>query len=86
MGLHTIFPKPTKVTMNNNSPVRLEEDFETYDAEGNKYGLAGGTVISLCRWGKSENKPFCDGGHRAAGIESQRGAGIAGAETEDLNR
>jgi CDGSH-type Zn-finger protein len=25
--------------------------------------LAGRTVISLCRCGMAENKPFCDGAH-----------------------
>ena len=60
----------TKVTVNNNGPIRIEGDFEIYDAEGNKYGLAGRTVISLCRCGKSENKPFCDGKHGVTGFES----------------
>ena len=62
---------PVKVTVNNNGPLRLEGDFEICDAQGNKYGLAGRTVISLCRCGKSENKPFCDGHHRSTGFESQ---------------
>jgi CDGSH-type Zn-finger protein len=60
----------TKVTVNNNGPIRIEGDFEIYDAAGNKYGLAGRTVISLCRCGKSENKPFCDGKHGVTGFES----------------
>ena len=52
-----------KVTVNNNGPLRLEGDFEIHDAQGGAYGLAGRTVISLCRCGHSENKPFCDGTH-----------------------
>ena len=60
----------TKVTVINNGPIRLEGEFEIYDAAGNQFGLAGRTVISLCRCGKSENKPFCDGKHGVSGFES----------------
>jgi CDGSH-type Zn-finger protein len=62
---------PTKVTVFNNGPVRMEGDFEIYDAEGGRYDLAGRTIISLCRCGKSGNKPFCDGQHGVTGFESQ---------------
>jgi CDGSH-type Zn-finger protein len=60
----------TKVTVLNNGPIRLEGDFEIFDAAGNPYGLAGRTKISLCRCGKSGNKPFCDGQHGVTGFES----------------
>jgi CDGSH-type Zn-finger protein len=61
----------TKVTVNNNGPLRLEGDFSICDASGAEFGLAGRTVISLCRCGHSQNKPFCDGSHRGAGFDSQ---------------
>jgi CDGSH-type Zn-finger protein len=61
---------PTKITVNNNGPLRLEGDFEICDANGGKYDLAGRTVVSLCRCGNSENKPFCDGKHGATGFAS----------------
>ncbi len=67
----TIGAMPTKVTVINNGPIRLEGDFEIFDVAGNRFGLAGRTVISLCRCGKSENKPFCDGKHGVTGFESQ---------------
>jgi CDGSH-type Zn-finger protein len=60
----------TKVTVINNGPIRLEGDFEIYDGTGNRYGLGGRTAISLCRCGKSDNKPFCDGHHGVTGFES----------------
>lgn len=61
---------PTKVTVVNNGPIRIEGEFEIVDAVGNQFGLAGRTVISLCRCGKSANKPFCDGQHGVTGFES----------------
>jgi CDGSH-type Zn-finger protein len=60
----------TKVTVFNNGPIRMEGDFEIFDQEGQKFGLAGRTVISLCRCGHSENKPFCDGAHKRQGFAS----------------
>ena len=59
-----------KVTVNNNGPLRLEGDFTICDLAGKEYGLAGRTVISLCRCGHSENKPFCDGSHNRQGFQS----------------
>ncbi len=61
----------TKITVNNNGPLRIEGDFEIYDSSGAKYDLSGRTIISLCRCGQSNNKPFCDGSHARCGFESQ---------------
>ena len=61
----------TKVLTLNNGPLRLEGEFAICDAAGKEYGLAGRTVISLCRCGHSENKPFCDGAHARLGFQSQ---------------
>jgi len=60
----------TKVTIRNSGPILIEGDFEIQDANGAPYGLAGRTVIGLCRCGLSENKPFCDGHHKAQGFDS----------------
>jgi len=54
----------TKLTVNNNGSLKVEGEFEIVDAQGNSYGLAGRTVISICRSGMSKNKPFCDGSHK----------------------
>ncbi len=59
-----------QVKVNNNGPLRLEGDMTIVDAEGKVFGLAGRTVISLCRCGASENKPFCDGSHARVGFQS----------------
>jgi len=53
----------TKITVVNNGSLRIEGDFEIVDQDGNPFGLAGRTKLSLCRCGQSSNKPFCDGTH-----------------------
>jgi CDGSH-type Zn-finger protein len=64
-----------KVTVRNNGPLRLEGDITVCDQEGKAWGLAGRTVVSLCRCGHSENKPFCDGSHGRVGFASECQAG-----------
>lgn len=54
----------TKITVNSNGSLRIEGDFEIVDKEGNVYGLGGRALVSLCRCGRSQNKPFCDGSHK----------------------
>ncbi|MGH9795586.1 MAG: CDGSH iron-sulfur domain-containing protein [Candidatus Acidiferrales bacterium] len=61
----------TKVTVNSNGSIRIEGDFEILDPQGQPFGLAGRTVISLCRCGHSANKPFCDGSHKTVGFQDQ---------------
>lgn len=58
----------TKITVNSNGSIRVEGDFEVLDPEGRAFGLAGRTIISLCRCGHSANKPFCDGSHKTSGF------------------
>ena len=62
---------PTKITVQNNGSIRVEGDFEILDPSGAAFGLAGRTVISLCRCGQSANKPFCDGSHNRTGFNDQ---------------
>jgi len=62
---------PAKITVRTNGPLRVEGDFEIVDMEGKPYGLAGRTMVSLCRCGRSSNKPFCDGSHRTVGFQDQ---------------
>jgi CDGSH-type Zn-finger protein len=59
-----------KVTVRNNGPYRLEGDITIVDEQGRPFGLAGRTLVSLCRCGHSANKPFCDGTHGKVGFES----------------
>ncbi|MCC8360202.1 CDGSH iron-sulfur domain-containing protein [Salinimicrobium sediminilitoris] len=54
----------TKITVNNNGSLIIDGDFQIVDKNGNTYDLGGRDKVSLCRCGKSANKPFCDGSHR----------------------
>ncbi len=54
----------TKITVNSNGSLRIEGDFEIVDKDGNPYGLQGRTAVTLCRCGRSNNKPFCDASHK----------------------
>ena len=59
------------ITCSNNGPLRVMGDnIVIKDAAGNTFGLAGRKLISLCRCGHSENKPFCDGSHARTGFQS----------------
>ena len=61
----------SKITVRNNGPLRIEGEFSICDQDGSTFGLAGRTMISLCRCGHSENKPFCDGSHNRQGFKSE---------------
>ena len=61
----------SEITVSNNGPLRIKGSFTIQDSEGNTYDLAGRDVLSLCRCGNSENKPFCDGSHNRAGFRHQ---------------
>jgi CDGSH-type Zn-finger protein len=59
-----------RITVSKNGPLRVEgEDLQLLDPAGNRYGLGGRSLISLCRCGASNNKPFCDGSHNHHGFQ-----------------
>jgi CDGSH-type Zn-finger protein len=60
-----------RVVVRRNGPLRLEgTEIEIVDETGKAFGLAGRSVVSLCRCGQSQNKPFCDGSHVKVGFAS----------------
>jgi CDGSH-type Zn-finger protein len=64
---------PTKITVRNDGPLRVEGEVELVDMEGNSYGLGGREAIALCRCGHSASKPFCEPGtfhHRHPSLEA----------------
>ncbi|MFS0822851.1 CDGSH iron-sulfur domain-containing protein [Bacillus timonensis] len=54
----------SKVTIkvNDNGSLRITGDVDLIDAEGNTFPTK--QTFSLCRCGRSNNKPFCDGSHK----------------------
>jgi CDGSH-type Zn-finger protein len=54
----------TKIIVKSNGSLKIEGDFEIVDINGTSYGLGGREIISICRCGLSQNKPFCDGSHK----------------------
>lgn len=54
----------TRITVLNNGSLKIAGDFEIADKDGNLYNLQGREIVSLCRCGMSQNKPFCDGSHK----------------------
>lgn len=60
----------TKITVKDHGPLRIEGELTLCAMDGTSFGLGGRTVVSLCRCGHSENKPFCDGAHARKGFQS----------------
>ncbi|WP_085521887.1 CDGSH iron-sulfur domain-containing protein [Tuberibacillus sp. Marseille-P3662] len=58
--------KPT-IKPRDNGPLVVSGDVTLVDAEGNEFETK--KTYSLCRCGRSDNKPFCDGSHKE-GFES----------------
>lgn len=56
------------IKVNDNGSLRVTGPVELLDAEGRAFKH--NASFSLCRCGRSENKPFCDGTHRSIGFES----------------
>ncbi len=54
----------TKLTIFDNGSVKVEGEFDIQDQSGKSYSLEGKKNVFLCRCGRSEKKPFCDGSHK----------------------
>ncbi len=50
------------IKLMDNGPYVVSGDVKVVDAEGNIFETK--KVVSLCRCGLSDKKPFCDGSHR----------------------
>ncbi len=49
-----------------NGPLKLKGNLELVSGTGRTFDKV--TQAFLCRCGQSQNKPFCDGSHKAAGF------------------
>jgi CDGSH-type Zn-finger protein len=54
----------TIITVKSNGSLKIQGDFEIVDITGTPYDLGGREIISICRCGLSQSKPFCDGSHK----------------------
>ena len=61
----------TSIKILDNGPIVVTGSYEVQDASGASFQVEAGKSVALCRCGHSANKPFCDGGHRKSGFESQ---------------
>ncbi len=59
------------ITVRPNGSLKVEGPIRILDGAGHEVPLPPDKpVISLCRCGHSQNKPFCDGSHRAANFQA----------------
>ncbi|MDO8185984.1 CDGSH iron-sulfur domain-containing protein [Conexibacter sp. JD483] len=66
-------PRRARLTPYRDGPYLLRGDFELTDQDGTPIA-AGRRTVALCRCGKSQIRPFCDGTHKLIGF---RAAGAA---------
>lgn len=59
-----------KVSLRDNGPLIIRGPVELLDASGERFEVAEGEALFLCRCGESGRKPFCDGTHKRRGFES----------------
>lgn len=57
-----------RVTALKDGPLMVAGECKVYDSTGTEVADQNGSAILLCRCGKSENKPFCDGSHVRLGF------------------
>lgn len=61
---------PTTITPYRNGPYLIRGSFKICDQDGNEIESRR-PVIALCRCGKSQIRPFCDGTHKTIGFRSE---------------
>ena len=60
--------EPIVIRCRENGPLVVHGPCRIVDHQGNEITLpAGKENVALCRCGRSQNKPFCDGSHRQGG-------------------
>lgn len=72
-----------KITPYRDGPYLVRGPFSLIDQDGNEIEVKR-RVVALCRCGRSQIRPFCDGTHKAIGFQAPSGApGPAGADLRD---
>jgi CDGSH-type Zn-finger protein len=70
---------PVKIVPYRNGPYLVRGPFLMVDQEGNEIEIKR-RVVALCRCGRSQIRPFCDGTHKAIRFRAESGVPTAGAE------
>ena len=58
----------TTIQVLENGPLKVEGPVRAIDMDGGDYAVEGD--VYLCRCGRSQNKPFCDGTHARVGFRA----------------
>ncbi len=66
-------PATTTITPYRDGPYLVTGTFELRDQDGNQIEVARKT-IALCRCGRSQLRPFCDGTHKTVGFRAASAA------------
>jgi CDGSH-type Zn-finger protein len=72
----------TKITPYRNGPYLVRGPFAIVDQDGNEIEIKR-RVVALCRCGRSQIRPFCDGTHKAIGFRA--GSGTSAIEAPAPN-
>lgn len=77
---------PVRITPYRDGPYLVRGPFAIVDQDGEEIEVKR-EVVALCRCGRSQIRPFCDGTHKAIGFRADSGpttrvdgAGVAGAQ------
>jgi CDGSH-type Zn-finger protein len=63
---------PTKITPYRNGPYLVRGPFVMVDQKGDEIEVKR-RVVALCRCGRSQIRPFCDGTHKTIGFRADSG-------------
>ncbi len=66
-------PRPVRITPYRDGPYLVRGPLELVDQDGNTIRTRSGTV-ALCRCGRSQIRPFCDGTHKLVGFSAPSGS------------
>ena len=66
---------PARITPYRNGPYLVRGPFTIVDQDGNEIEVKR-PVVALCRCGRSQIRPFCDGTHKAIGFRAESGASL----------
>jgi CDGSH-type Zn-finger protein len=61
-----------KITPYRDGPYLVRGDFSIVDQDGEEIEVKR-RVVALCRCGRSQMRPFCDGTHKAIGFRAESG-------------